>query len=318
MIRVGVIRGGVNNEYDMSLATGAHVLASLHGDILKDKYQAIDLLIDRDGVLHYRGLPISIDKINDKVDVIFNALHGSFGQDGKLQQILDHWHIPYTGSGIFPHSMGYNRRLARERFNSLDIKTPQHVLLPLYQSDFDGPVDEYAMSRAKMVWNKMPAPWVVKPVSGNTMGIHVCKTYDDLVRAIRDGVAHGVGIIVEEMITGREAHVGVINNFRNQKMYTLPPVEVRSDGKHIYPGKFTSGEKEELANLAALIHQEFHLDHYSNVKFIVHPLKGVYAINVNTLPSLADGDIWHKSIDSVGGTMPGFIDHIIDMALKGR
>jgi D-alanine-D-alanine ligase len=318
MIRVGVIRGGVNNEYDMSLATGAHVLDSLRNDMMKDKYQAIDLFIDKEGMLHCKGLPMSIDKLHDKVDIVFNALHGSFGQDGKLQQILDHWQIPYTGSGIFPHSMGYNRRLARERFNSLDIQTPQHILLPLYQVDFDGPVDEYAINKAKMVWNKMPAPWVVKPIMGNDMGIHVCKTFDDLVRAIRDGVAHGVGLIIEEMITGREAHVGVINNFRKQNIYTLPAVEVRADGRHVYPGKFTNGEKEELASLTALIHQEFHLDNYSNVKFIVHPVKGIYAINVNTLPSLAEGGIWHKSIDSVGSTMPEFIDHVLQAVLRNK
>ncbi len=315
MIRVGVIRGGINNEYNMSLATGGHVLEQLRSEPLARKYEAVDLLLDKEGVLHYRGLPLSLEKLHNTVDIIFNSLHGSFGQDGKLQQILDHWQIPYTGSGIFPHAMGYNRRLARERFTSLDIKTPQYLLFPVYQQDFDGLKEEYALNKARAVWNKMPAPWIVKPLSGNDMGIHVCKTFDDLVRAINDGVNNNTSIIVEEMVLGREAHVGVVNNFRNRNIYTLPPVEIRTDGNHVHPGKFTTDQKQELENLAALIHQEFHLSHYSIVKFIVHPSRGVYAINVNTLPTLATGSVMHNSIDSVGSSMHEFIDHVLQMAL---
>lgn len=331
MIRVGVIRGGISSEYDVSLSTGAHVLAHLRSEPLSNKYQVIDFLLDKNGVLHYRGLPISIEKLHDKVDIIFNALHGDFGEDGKLQQILDHWKIPYTGSGIFPSAMGYNKMLSKEMFKSIGIKTPDYVLLPVYKADIDGSKEDYILNKAREVWNKMPAPWIVKSLSGgSSIGIHMCKTYDDLVRAITDGVDHKVSILIEEMIIGKEATVGVIDKFRNQECYTLPPIEIQlpNDKKlfdyeakydprtrEICPGNFKREDKAELEKLAKLIHKEFGLNHYSRSDFILHPTKGIYALEVNTLPGLTDKSLIPLALESVGSSMTEFIDHVLQMAL---
>ena len=83
MIRVGVIRGGISSEYEVSLNTGANVLSHLRSDIMNEKYKPIDILIDRDGTWHMQGRPVTLDHISNSVDVIFNALHGDFGEDGK-------------------------------------------------------------------------------------------------------------------------------------------------------------------------------------------------------------------------------------------
>src|SRR5258708_6070226 len=92
--KVGVLRGGVSSEYEVSLSTGAAVLKNL-----PDKYEPVDILIDKGGVWHYAGLPYAPEKILPHVDVIFNALHGYYGEDGKVQQFLDAHSMPYTGSG---------------------------------------------------------------------------------------------------------------------------------------------------------------------------------------------------------------------------
>ena len=89
MIRVGVIRGGISGEYEVSLASGAQVLSNLRSDQMKDKYSAVDIFIDKDAVWHVNGIPTAMDKIIHKVDVIVNALHGDYGEDGKVQQILE-------------------------------------------------------------------------------------------------------------------------------------------------------------------------------------------------------------------------------------
>src|ERR1035437_1534305 len=206
MIKVGVIRGGMSGEYEVSLASGAQVLSHLRSDVMKDKYKAVDIFIDRDGVWHINGIPTTMDKIIYKVDVIINALHGDYGEDGKVQQILEQWKIPYTGSGPFASAIGYNKFLTKQEFAKLGINTPRHILFPAYQEDFDEPKSRYAEKKAREVWERLPPPWIVKPLTGgSSMGVHVCKTFQSLVDAFEEGINEKVSILVEEFIKGKEA-----------------------------------------------------------------------------------------------------------------
>jgi len=334
MINVGVIRGGVSNKYEDSLASGAHVLSHLRSEKMNDKYKAIDIFIDKEGIWHINGIPTAIDKINHKVDVIINALHGDYGEDGKVQQLIEEWKIPYTGSGPFASAVGYNKLLTKQEFSRLGINTPRHILFPAYQEDFEEPKNRYPEARAREVWERLPPPWIVKPLTGgSSMGVHVCKTFQELVEAFEDGMNEKVSILVEEFIKGKEATVGVIENFRNKNTYTLPPIEIRipkdktffdnelkCEGKlqGICPGVFTNDEKEELERLAILIHAGLNLDHYSKSDFIIHPRKGIYALEVNTLPDLCDYSIIPSALQAVGSNMPEFIDHIIKLALNRK
>ncbi len=334
MIKVGVIRGGISGEYEVSLASGAQVLEHLRGDILKDKYKAIDIFIDQDGIWHINGVPVTLDKVASKVDVIVNALHGDYGEDGKVQQLLEELHIPYTGSGPFASAVGYNKFLTKQEFAKMGIKTPKHILFPAYQEDFDGPREQYAKNKAKEVWEKLPPPWIVKPLTGgSSMGVHVCKTFEALVLAFETGMNENVSVLVEEFIKGKEATVGVINNFRGKNVYTLPPIEIRipkestffdntvkynGKSQEICPGNFTEEEKVELERLAALIHSGLDLSHYSRSDFIVHPQKGIYALEVNTLPGLTNESLMPKAINAVGSSLPEFIEHIIKLAVDKR
>lgn len=332
MIKVGVIRGGISDEYEVSLASGAEILDHLREDILKDKYKAIDIYIDRDGVWHINGIPLTIDKVALKVDIIINALHGDYGEDGKVQQLLEQWHIPYTGSGPFASAIGYNKFLTKKEFDKLGIKTPKHLLFPAYQDELDGPRQKYPERKAREVWERLPPPWIVKPLTGgSSMGIYVCKTFEDLVSAFDDSIDQKVSVLVEEFIKGKEATVGVINNFRNQKIYTLPPIEIRipktstffdrevkynGQSQEICPGNFSQDEKVELERLAALIHTGLGLNHYSRSDFIVHPQKGIYALEVNTLPGLTGESLMPKALMAVGSSLSEFIEHIIKLAKR--
>jgi D-alanine-D-alanine ligase len=273
-----------------------------------------------------------MDKVIHKVDVIVNALHGDYGEDGKVQQLLEQWNIPYTGSGPFASAIGYNKFLAKQEFTKLGIKTPRHILFPVYQEDFDGPRNEYALTKAKEVWQRLPPPWIVKPLTGgSSMGVHVCKTFQSLVDAFQVGVNEKVSVLVEEFINGKEATVGVIDKFRGQDIYALPPVEIRipktaaffdnevkynGQSQEICPGNFTDEEKAELEHLASLIHSGLDLSHYSRSDFIIHPNRGIYALEVNTLPGLTVESLIPKALSAVGSNMPEFIDHIINLALR--
>jgi len=330
MIKVGVIRGGISGEHEVSLASGAQVLSHLRSDIMKDKYSAIDIFIDRDGIWHINGIPTSMDKIIHRVDVIINALHGDYGEDGKVQQLLEQWGIPYTGSGPFASAVGYNKFLTKQEFAKLGVNTPKHILFPAYQEDFDEPKSRYAEKKAREVWERLPPPWIVKPLTGgSSMGVHVCKTFQSLVDAFEEGVNEKVSVLVEEFIKGKEATVGVINDFRGKSVYTLPPIEIRvpktstffdkdvkynGKSQEICPGNFTDKEKRELERLASLIHTGLDLSHYSRSDFIIHPKRGIYALEVNTLPGLTNESLMPKALSAVGSNMPEFIEHIIKLA----
>lgn len=332
MITVGVVRGGISPEYKVSLDTGGAVLSHLRSEKLNNKYKALDVLIDKSGVWHINGLPVDPAQLVHRVDVVWNALHGDYGEDGKIQQLFDQLGVRYTGSGAFASAIGYNKALSKQQFSNLGIRTPKHMLFPVYMPDIDGDVNYYSQRSALHVLGQMPPPWITKPVSsGSSFGIHVCKTIDDLIRAFREHTNARDGMLVEELIAGKEATVAVIEGFRGQEYYSLPPIEIRIpkkktffdyDAKYsgasqeICPGNFTSDEKIELEHLARLIHRSMGLSHYSRTDFMVHPKRGVYAIEVNTLPGLTDESLTPKALSAVGSNMTEFIDHVLKLVLN--
>lgn len=334
MIKVGVVRGGISGEYEVSLKTGGNVLAHLRSDKLNHKYKPIDILIDKDGIWHINGKPVSIENVFHSVDVIFNALHGDFGEDGKIQQLFDKWNIPYTGSGAFASALGYNKVLAKEKFVSLGIKTPDYLVIKRYEEERDGDFDKYVKSIAKKIHDKIPPFWILKPLSGgSSVGMKICHTYNDLVEAFYSGININNDVLVEEVILGKEATVGVIDNFRDKKVYILPSVEIRipetkkffdyeakysGASQEICPGNFSYKEKEELERLSEMIHTGLNLDHYSRSDFIIHPKKGIYALEVNTLPGLTNESLIPKMLNAIGSDVSSFIDHVINLALKKK
>lgn len=331
MIKVGVIRGGVSSEYEVSLKTGSSILSHLRSDKLNKKYKTIDILIDKEGVWHINGKPVSMKDVFHSVDVIFNALHGDFGEDGKVQQLLDLWGIPYTGSGSFASAVGFNKVLAKEQFISLGVKTPNYLVIPQYKKELDGGIESYSKLISKKIHSKLSPPWIVKPLSGgSSVGMKMCHTYPELMDAFIDGVNKDTDVLIEEIIEGKEATVGVINSFRDKKVYILPSIEIRIPqnkkffdyeakytgvSEEICPGNFSRKEKAELERLAEIIHTGLNLEHYSRSDFIIHPKRGIYALEVNTLPGFTDESLVPKMLNAVGASVPEFIDHVIKLAL---
>ena len=125
--KVGVLRGGPSSEYDVSLKTGKSVMDNLMMQAgLADRYEVLDIFIDKEGTWHYLGAPIKPEKVFKKVDVIFNALHGAYGEDGTVQKLLDYFNIPYTGSTALASAVGMNKVLSKKIYKNNNLKTPLH------------------------------------------------------------------------------------------------------------------------------------------------------------------------------------------------
>ncbi len=318
-IRVAVLRGGPSSEYEVSLKTGETVLKNL-----PQKYEGIDVFISRDGVWHVHGIEKKPADALKHVDVAFVALHGQFGEDGKVQRILEHIGVPYTGSESFASAMAMNKHHAKGALKGLrdKIRFAAHKVFSR---------DEVKEKGAHEIFRLIPHPSIVKPVAaGSSVGVKVVKTFFDLESALEEALRHSDSVIVEELIEGREATCGVADGFRGEKHYSFPPVEIIPQNKSAFfdydakygggtlevcPGNFDEATKQALQEAAKAVHRELGLRHYSRSDFMVHPKRGVYFLEANTLPGLTQESLLPKSIKAVGSSLPEFLDHVITMAM---
>lgn len=324
-IRVGVTRGGPSNEYEVSLATGASVLAALRKK-LDDRYLAHDILIDRSKNWHLDGIPVSPHDLVHRVDVVFNALHGAYGEDGTVQTIFETHRIPFTGSGSLSSAMSMNKVISKKVFADHGLRIP---LGREVGSDRIGN-DEPALLRE--LFQSLILPAVVKPVSGgSSVGTSVVFDYQQLSEALRSAAVHGDSVLIEEFIPGIEATCGVVEGFRGQEIYALPPIEIRSltkffdyeakyQGKsqEIVPATFSEKIKQAIETASKKIHKALGLRHYSRSDFIIHPRRGIYVLEVNTLPGLTSESLVPKALRAVGSDVHELVDHLIGLARKER
>lgn len=315
---VGVVRGGMSPEYEVSLKTGGAVLKHL-----PRHYKKVDVLIDKDGLWHKDGVPSSPDRIIRSVDVIFNALHGYYGEDGKIQKELDRFGIRYTGSDSVSSAVGMNKILTKRAFLKQKIKTPVYTTVRR----------EEGLSRASRVFGAISQPWVIKPATlGSSIGVTIARSFDALQSALERAFEYSDAAIVEEYIRGREATCGVIENFRGEAYYALPPIEIipqsrgeffdysakyNGETKELCPSHFSLGEKKMLIEMAVAAHKAIGARHYSRSDFIVSP-RGIFALETNTLPGLTPESLVPKACEAIGLSFSDFLDHVISLALHKR
>ncbi len=318
-IRVAILRGGLSDEYKVSLWTGAAVLENID----KTKFDPLDIVISKNGEWLLNGRVMLPEHILHCVDVVFNALHGTYGEDGTVQRVLDRHGVPYTGSKAFASNLAMNKVLTKEYLKDSDIKLPDHLHIT------KDSLPEVARLSEKIV-DMFGPQYVIKPVaSGSSVGTMMVKNPLVLPQAITDALSHYDEIMVEARIPGREATCGVIERFRGDALYALPPIEivvpahvdffnesVKYDGstQEICPARFDYDVKNIIEVAARVVHETLGLSQYSRSDFIVND-DGVYFLEVNTLPGLTKESLFPKAINAIGGTYKEFISHLLTDAL---
>ena len=319
-IKVAVLRGGPSNEYEVSLKTGKSVLKNL-----PDKYIPTDVLIDKKGVWYIDGVSTTPAKVFQANDVIFNAMHGEYGEDGKVQQLLDQFGVKYTGSKALSSALGMNKILSKEIFVKNKIKTPVYKVVRKGDNLTD---------ISHNLFKTFPMPAIVKPHgSGSSVGVAIAKNISELELALENAFKYSDNAIVEEFISGREGTCGVVEDFRGEKIYSLLPIEIvkpinsgffdynakyNGQSQEICPSNFSVKEKKVMQEMAVKAHEALGLRHYSRSDFIVHPKRGVYILEINTLPGLTSESLLPKSLKAVGCSLSHFLDHIITLALQKK
>ena len=300
MKRVGILRGGAGNDYESSLRKGGEIILYIHEN-LSDKWKAVDILIDKNGIWHINGVPISPADLFHKVDVVWNLSHPSFSN------ILHSLSISNVSDGTFLGALQNSREMLREHMKQIGVQMPRSIILPVYQKDFDGLRERYAIKKAKEVHKKFSSPWVVKSFTNDSnMAIHLAKTFPELVDAIEDGVKHEKSILVEEFIAGKVASVHSVPEFRGENIYTFP------FGNTF--GNFSTNEKEKLSNLAKDLHNHLGAKHYLKSDFVLSPRGKVYLLEISSNPDLQFDSHFAQVCESVGVKIHQVVEHIIEQA----
>ncbi|MEO5646591.1 MAG: hypothetical protein ABIO57_02355 [Candidatus Paceibacterota bacterium] len=315
MQRIGVLRGGVSPEYALSIKTGANVQKALHDAGL----EAVDMLLDKDGTLHVRGIPTDVETAKSQVDGVWNALHGSFGEDGQVQQVLDHYDIPYTGSSADVSALAFNKQSAKEHAKALGINTPSYLLIIPEGG-------ESVSAVTQKIYKTMAPPWVLKPlVGGGSVQTFFAFTPLELSQFVDESISNAQPFIAEQYIQGREAAVGVIDDFRQQEHYALPVVEIASPSRGILTnemrkgeeqyarlnGGFTTGERDMLSRLAKQLHVHFGAKDYSQSEFIVDNKGKPWFLELDTHPHLTNNSPFLVALDAVGASMQEFVTSVV-------
>jgi len=319
---IAILRGGPSSEYDVSLKSGKSVI-----DELRDDHQIKDIIIDKQGNWYLSGLPIApVDAIRG-VDVVFNAMHGEYGEDGTIQKLLETFSIPYTGPKPYGAALSMNKVHAKQKFAEIGLQTPYAKMLKKAPG-LD--IDEIAHT----LFRSMPMPVVLKPVDkGSSVGVIIARDFKTLYEGLNELLFANDQVMIEEYISGKEGTVGVIDGFRGHEQYALMPIEIRTpshldffdyDAKYsgvteeICPGNFSNDEKMDMLHFAMEAHKILDLRHYSRSDFVIHPKRGVFILETNSLPGLTSESLMPKGLEPVGSSYREFLEHVIGLALDGK
>lgn len=317
--RISILRGGPSSEHTVSMQTGKAVL-----DALAEDNHVSDIYIDKDGNWFAHGEIKDPASAVRTTDVVFNALHGEYGEDGEVQKILESLHIPYTGPRPSGARLSMDKAQTKRRYAECGIQTPRAKILQNI-----GDVEHMTVE----VFRTMNLPLILKPIDrGSSVGIQVARSFQSLFEALTELFSEYDVILLEEYIEGKEGTVGVIDGFRGQEIYPLLPIEIRPvsgreffdyhakyDGstEEICPGNFSEDEKRLMQTHAIEAHKALGLRHYSRTDFIIHPKRGIFALETNSLPGLTQESLMPKALDAAGSSYKEFLEHIIERAMRG-
>ena len=224
-MRIGVLMGGRSLERDVSLRSGRRVSRAL----AELGHEVLDLDVDVNLVPTLK---------NEPPDLVYIALHGKFGEDGTVQELLEILDVPYTGPGVYSSAIGFNKALSKEIFRREGISTPPFFVLS--EATFQEMGAVHALSAAG---DKLGFPLVVKPVAqGSALGIKVASSQDELPEAVRTALHYDDRVLLEKYVSGTEVAVSILGN---EELQALPLVEtVPRSGFFDFDSRYTPGLTE--------------------------------------------------------------------------
>lgn len=297
---IAVLMGGPSSEREVSLATGKGVSKALRS--LGVQVTDVDV---RD-----ENFPLP-----EGVELAFIALHGTFGEDGQVQRILEARGVPYTGEGVKESEVAFNKIRSKEKFREHGITTPEWEVVPVG------------------VRPSMAVPYVLKaPRQGSTVGIYIIKSEAEIAPAMKGAAEYDRELLVEEFVPGRELTIGILGDqalpiieiipkggfydFTNKYPFLNP--QAGGSAEHVCPAPLDHGLTAEIQDLALRAHRSLGLQVYSRVDVLLPPEGAPAVLEVNTIPGMTEASLLPEAAGVAGISYVDLCRRIIELSLAQR
>jgi D-alanine-D-alanine ligase len=299
--KIAVLMGGPGSEREVSIASGKAVLKALLG--LGLDASAVDVT-DASIVL-----PAG-------TDLAFNVIHGTFGEDGQLQQMLEEMGVPYTGAGVAASRRAFDKNLAKQAFLAAGVPTPRAEIVDVSQ----GPA-----------LPSFPAPFVVKPPrEGSSVGVSIVHDPAKAEAAMADAAKYGNDILVEEYISGMELTVAILDDKAMPIVHIIPPEGVydmaskypwlsgSQGSQYICPADLDEETTLAVQQAALAAHRSLNIEVYSRVDVLLDAQNRPFVLEANTIPGMTETSLLPKSAAAAGIPFPELCKMIAELSLSLR
>jgi len=333
MTKVIVLTGGKTPEYTISLISAREIVKHF-----PKKYQPIPVVIAKDNsylnlidkdiflsviknlssdneqeIIFPQAQKINWSNLPKAGELVFIAIHGPFGEDGRIQGLLETLGLSYTGSGPLASGLGINKLLFRK------VMAAEGITIPKFVTYYSGKSQE-------KIFDYLSLPLFVKPHNqGSSIGVSLVRKKSKLTQAIRLAKQFSDIILIDEMIQGQEVSCGVIGN---QEAQALPIAEIISKGAFFdYQAKYSPGKAEEIVpaklnqattkkvqELAIKIHQILGCRGFSRTDFIINQGQEPVVLETNTIPGLTPQSLLPKEAKAAGIGYTAMVAKIIKLA----
>jgi D-alanine-D-alanine ligase len=338
-LNIVVLMGGPSSEHEISLKTGQNVVNALD----KDKYNVKPVTITRDGtwLLPETGITLigdepesntlttvkyasPVKRISRKdVDAVFVALHGPYGEDGKVQALLEMMDIPYTGSGVCASALAMDKLRCKQLVAYHGIRVPRDIVIE--ERDWESSADHVLYRVAQ----EIGFPCVVKPIEqGSSVGMGIPKEQKELRRLMPVTLTFEGRAMIEEFIKGRELTCSVLGGFPGEEPFALPVTEIIPITSEFfdYEAKYTPGASREITpaeldpettarvqDTAVNVHKIIGAGSMSRTDMILSE-NGLHFLEINTIPGMTETSLLPQAAAAAGISFPELLDRLVQVA----
>ena len=302
-LRIGVIRGGISTEREVSLATGNEIVNNLN----KDKYEVFDIVIDSEKEVYEKLIDLNLD-------FVYIALHGIFGEDGRIQAILESLGIKYSGSGVMTSAVCMDKEMTKRIVSGYGVRVAEGISVRKGESiDFN------------TIKKKLGDKAVVKPNNGgSSIGVSFIASQNELDKALELVFSMDKEALIEEVLEGVEISVPVIGG----KVYPTLKIEAVAGEYFDYESKYSKGGarefvfefdneiQDEINKFAADSYYAMKCEGFSRIDFMVVDGTIPYFMEVNTLPGMTAASLLPKSTAFRGYSYSETLDLLIESSLN--
>lgn len=316
-LRVAVIFGGRSGEHEVSLVSAKSVVAALSAE----KYEVTKLKISKNG--EWEDNKSALHIIEKDFDVVFPVLHGTFGEDGTIQGMLEMANVPYVGCGVFASAAAMDKYMSKIIFGAAGIS----------QADFfhctRKRIRENLPELKKEILKKIGLPCFVKPSNlGSSVGISKVKTESELPIALNVAGDFDSSVIVEKAIDAREIECSVLGNEEpiasvpgevvpNREFYDFYSKYVDNASKLFIPAKISDKKIAEVKEFAIKAYKALQCSGMARVDFLMdRTTEKLYLNEINTIPGFTSISMYPKLWEASGLKYPDLIDRLIELAIE--